>query len=283
MKAGLLVMMQALLLLQLAHAHPGIGIVQDSRGNIYYTDLKQVLKLDPAGNKTVVVPNVHTHELYLDDQDNLFGEHLWYSERERSWGYYVWKLNLGGQVEKVIPETKGFMKDYSFVRDREGKMYWAERNEKCQTISRISPGQNREIIGDKCFHNIRWMKSTPRGEILLVDFQTVCKINEQGHIETIATNVADPTITVSNAENQNSVMGVWDDPQGNLYVAVYSNRQIKKFSKEGWELEPINISSPWAPSGGLIDANGLLWILESDVANRVRLERIDKNGSRKVF
>ncbi|MBS1544887.1 MAG: hypothetical protein JST14_14725 [Bacteroidetes bacterium] len=46
MKAGLLVMMQALLLLQLAHAHPGIGIVQDSRGNIYYTDLKQVLKLD---------------------------------------------------------------------------------------------------------------------------------------------------------------------------------------------------------------------------------------------
>jgi hypothetical protein len=36
----------ALLLLCLsgvtAQAHPGIGIVQDSRGNVFFTDLKQV-------------------------------------------------------------------------------------------------------------------------------------------------------------------------------------------------------------------------------------------------
>ena len=59
-------------------AHPGVGIVQDSAGNIYYTDLKQVWKLAPDGKKSVAVPNVHTHELCLDGEDNLFGEHLWY-------------------------------------------------------------------------------------------------------------------------------------------------------------------------------------------------------------
>lgn len=281
MKTGCLVL--AMFIFQTVRAHPGIGIVQDRRGNIYYTDLKQVFRLDPAGKKTVAVPNVHTHELYLDEQDNLFGEHLWYNNSQNSWGYYVWKMKPGGQIEKVIPETTGFMTDYSFVRDRQGKMYWAERNDKCQKIGRISPGQTREIIGDKCLHNIRWLKSTPKGEILIVDFQTICKINERGHIETLATNVADPRMTVSNSGNQNSVMGVWDDPEGSLYVAVYSNRQVKKFSKEGTELQSIKISFPWGPSGGLIDANGALWILESDVVNRVRLERVDRNGSRKVF
>ena len=32
-----------------AAAHPGIGIVADSRGNIFYTDLKQVWRIAPDG------------------------------------------------------------------------------------------------------------------------------------------------------------------------------------------------------------------------------------------
>ena len=60
-------------------AHPGIGIVKDRKGNIYYTDLKQVWKIDKSGTKTMVVNNVHSHELYMDAEDNLYGEHLWYN------------------------------------------------------------------------------------------------------------------------------------------------------------------------------------------------------------
>lgn len=60
-------------------AHPGIGIVKDSKGNIFYTDLKQVWKITPDAIKTIAVKGVHTHELFIDEQDNLFGEHLWYN------------------------------------------------------------------------------------------------------------------------------------------------------------------------------------------------------------
>jgi len=42
-------------------AHPGIGIVKDSRGNIYYTDLSRVWKIGADGKKSAVVNNVHTH------------------------------------------------------------------------------------------------------------------------------------------------------------------------------------------------------------------------------
>lgn len=55
------------------HAHPGVGIVKDSKGNIFFTDLHQVWKIS-NGIKKIIVPDVHSHELYIDKDDNLFGE-----------------------------------------------------------------------------------------------------------------------------------------------------------------------------------------------------------------
>ena len=58
-------------------AHPGIGIIKNSKGNIFYTDLKQVWKVTPDGKKTNVISGVHTHELYIDQQDNLYSAYVW--------------------------------------------------------------------------------------------------------------------------------------------------------------------------------------------------------------
>lgn len=114
-------------------AHPGIGIVKDKKGNIYYTDLAKVWKIDLDGNKTIVVSGVHTHELYIDENDNLYGEHLWYNgESQNTWGHYVWCLKNNGKLIKANA-TEGFLNNYSFARDSSGNMYWVERF----TISRI--------------------------------------------------------------------------------------------------------------------------------------------------
>src|SRR5688572_4814074 len=78
-------------------AHPAIGIVIDRSGNIYYSDLTHVWRVAPNGAKAIVVPNVHSHELYLDDQGNLYGEHVWYEgEKIDRWGHYVWRRNAAG-------------------------------------------------------------------------------------------------------------------------------------------------------------------------------------------
>lgn len=111
-----------------ARAHPGIGIVKDSKGNIYYTDLHQVWKINTSGHKSIAVQSVHTHELFMDAQDNLFGEHLWYNgENVDTWGHYVWKLNKEGRLDTLIQPSEGFLTQYSFVRDVAGNMYWAEQ------------------------------------------------------------------------------------------------------------------------------------------------------------
>ena len=85
-----------------AKAHPGIGIVRDSRGNIFYTDLKQVWKISTDGSKTIAVPHVHSHELFIDPSDNVYGEHLWYNgEKLDTWGHYVWCLHANGKYTVI--------------------------------------------------------------------------------------------------------------------------------------------------------------------------------------
>lgn len=265
-------------------AHPGVGILQDKKGNVYYTDLKQVWKITPAGQKSVAVPNVHTHELYIDDQDNVYGEHLWYNgEQKDTWGYYVWRLSPSGRVEKVIPDTEGFMENYSFVRDHFGNMYWADRSKPCQTVVKKKADNTVSPITRQCFENIRKIEILPDGSVFLIDFQDLKKIDSRGNVTTVAPKIANKRWTTSTPDNQNSVMGIWSDPAGNLYAAVSSERLVKKFGSDGKEQVVYKTSFPWNPSGGMIDSSGNLWILEYNAINSVRVERISKDNQSTVY
>src|ERR1041385_7341184 len=96
------------LLSEYVNAHPSVSIIMDSKGNVYYSDLKQVWKIDTQGKKNAVVTGVHTHELYLDASDNLYGEHLWYNgEQADTWSHYVWRLSPDGKLDKIKPSTVG--------------------------------------------------------------------------------------------------------------------------------------------------------------------------------
>ena len=137
-----------------AAAHPSVSVVIDRQGNAYYSDLKQVWKVAPDGTKTVAVPGVHTHELYLDPQGNLYGEHLWYEgERTDKWGHYVWRRSPDGQVVKVIPNTEGFLENYSFVRDAAGNMYLANRERK--RLERLAPNGDLLVLENSTTNAVR--------------------------------------------------------------------------------------------------------------------------------
>lgn len=264
--------------------HPGVGIVEDSRGNVFYTDLKQVWKITPSGQKTVAVPNVHTHELFLDDQGYLYGEHLWYNGDQRNtWGHHVWRLAPSGKIEKVIPDTEGFLENYSFVRDHTGTMYWADRSKPCQQVVRRGADNVTRPISDSCFENIRKIETLQDGSILVTDFQDLKKIDTRGKVTTVASKIANKNWTKSTVDNQNSVMGIWADGHGNIFAAVMSERLVKKFGADGKESVAYKTSWPWAPSGGMVDSKGNLWLLETTMTNSVRVERIEKNGRSTAF
>ncbi len=183
-------------------AHPGVGIVMDSKGNVFYTDTERVLKIDINGRKTVVIPDVHTHELFLDANDNLFGEHLWYDGAIDIWSHYVWRYSAGDRFEKIKPTTKGFLEDYSFVCDHVGTMFWANRDKDCQQVVRMDVRKTKKLVTDACFENIRWMYTNKNGDLLFIDFQDVVKIDKQGNVKKVAQQIADKRMAKSTTENQ---------------------------------------------------------------------------------
>jgi hypothetical protein len=281
--------MRATLLLLLisvsAIAHPGIGIVMDSKGNVFYTDLTHVWKIDDSGKKAIAVHNVHTHELYIDDQDNLYGEHLWYNgEAVDTWGHYVWKRTSSGTLSKIVPDTEGFRKEYSFVHDHLGRMYHAQGPQGCQHIVRVNKDKSASILGYQCLENIRWMTASPSGDLFLIDGGDVKQLTPSGHIINVALDVPQPKATQFFVNKQHYLGGIAIDKAQNVYVCDFSARNVKVISKSGKATVAAETSLPWSPSGVLIDERtGDLWLLEYSITNEGRVERISRDGKRTVF
>jgi sugar lactone lactonase YvrE len=272
-----------------ARAHPGVGIVMDSRGNVYYTDLAQVWKISPSGAKSVAVHGVHTHELYVDAKDNLYGEHLWYEgDATKKWGHRIWRLSADGRLVDVIPARGGFLWDYtdfSFVRDALGDLYWVDQSQ--PTAVKIKKRSPDGTVSDLCkgcvFSHVGWMTAARDGTLYLIDGSEVRRIGPDGQIGKAGDNLAEIRGSRSDAVSWHLLMGMTTDGEGNLYVAAYGIRKVKKVAPDGTVSVAALSSWPWSPSGVLIAPDGALWILESTFTNRVHVRRVQKDGTARSY
>ena len=259
----------------------------DSSGNVFYTDLKQVWKIAANNSKSVVVPNVHTHELYVDPQDNLYGEHLWYEgDATKKWGHRVWRLAPGGTLTDVIPPSVGFREDggdFTFVRDAKGNSYWADFAHPTVIHRKSQDGAAEDFCKGCTFAHVGWMTATRDGVVYFTDGGDVRRIGPDGAVSTVARNLAERRIASSDAENWHEVMGLTTDGGGNLYVAVYGARSVKKVAADGTVTVAARTFWPWAPTGVLVAPNGELWILESSIIGGTRVRRIAKDGKAHTY
>ena len=258
-----------------ALAHPGIGIVIDRRGNVFYTDLAQVWRITPSGVRTVAVPNVHTHELVLDAEGNLYGEHLWAENGGTRWRHYTWKLTADGRLEKS-PTRDGFLQDASFVRDAAGNMYWFSKGPTAG-FTRRAPGGAIVRLGERAtYRDVRWLTSSPKGEIYFTDDGDLRRLTTTGDVETLAVRVR---------ERAGSwVGGAFLAPAGEVYVAIWGERVVRRFSPATKRVDEVSRSTaPWGPSGLTIAANGDLWLLETSESNAVRVRLIPRTGAERIF
>ncbi|MBC6605867.1 hypothetical protein H8B13_03460 [Hymenobacter sp. BT188] len=253
-------------------AHPGVGIVQDAQGNVYFTDLENVWKRAPNGQQRIVVARVHTHELYLDPQGNLYGEHVWYEgEATNKWGHYVWRLSAGGQISKVVPNTPGFLTNYSFTRDQTGAMYWVERGAPCRFLKML-PNGNIKLLATGRFKDVRWQHVTPTGQFYFVDDDALYVLAADGTIKRVKSDLDEAP--PSTAKVNHNLGGIFSDRQGNIYVAVTNQRKVQRLSPNGHITTVARSSAPWTASSGLVASNGDLWLLEYNTANQVRVRRV---------
>ncbi|HKS23928.1 MAG TPA: hypothetical protein VJZ76_14085 [Thermoanaerobaculia bacterium] len=251
-----------------AYAHPPVGIVVDRGGNVYYSDLKQVWRLAPDGTKTVVVPRVHTHELYLDAEGNLYGEHLWYEgEKINKWDYYVWRRSPDGRVQTVYGPKREFRTDYSFVRDAAGNHYWADRDHGAIM-------KNKTVLARGRFRDIRWMTAAPDGTVYLIDAVDLVQVSPNSAIRTVARNLSSSRFLRPDIGAHHLVMGLWVDPRGNVCVADYAHGEVKRVAPDGGVTVIAKSRLPWSIVGGTYAPNGDLWLLEWSVGNEARVRRV---------
>jgi len=263
-----------LMLALICFAHPGIGIVKDSKGNIYYTDLKQVWKISLGGERSVAVPGVHTHELYMDAHDNLYGEHLWYNgEQLNTWGSYAWCLHSNGKLDTVVSPHEGFLEEYSFCRDRWDNQYWAERF-MVSRIKKKTPEGIITTIAEGKFKDIRWMHVTSDGVVYFVDLLDLYTINAKGQLSLVVKGLAERPSAFSMQSARHSIFGIWLDRQDNIYAAVTSEKTVKKITRDGKVHDVVYSLMPWSPVGGLFDDDGNLWLMEFNMLNETRVRKI---------
>ena len=266
-----------LLALSPATAHPGVGLVEDSRGNIYYTDLVHVWKVHPDGRKTIAVRNVHTHELALDAQDNLYGEDLVYEgEAVNRWHHRIWKYAPDGQVTDLFGQRSGFRQDYGFARDRRGVQYWIQHDGKTTLIRKRTPEGTVTTIHPKMsFPRLNWIAVSPDGSVLYVTTgNRLYKISTEGMV----------TVLIDyKSTNRHAMMRIWPAPDGSVYVANFANRTVDRVEANGKVTTITRTEIPWSPSAMLRAHNGTLWILEYSATNEARLKRIDAAGKTSIF
>lgn len=265
-------------------AHPGIGIVMDSNGNVFYTDLAHVWKITPDGSHSIVVEDVHTHELYLDKNDNLYGEHSWYEgEATDKWGYYIWCLNSNGSLEQIIPPTEGFPLNNTLVRDSEGSMYWPEKSGGIEILKKETANGKTSLYTDHKFKDIRWLHFSKDENLYVVDFLKLKKVTPNGEVQVITDKLKETGPPHAGVADHHYLMGAWTDAQQNIFVAVYGARKVKKITPRG-KIETIfKTSTEWSPSGGLNGTDGSLWVMEFSVKNTTRVRKISLNGEETVY
>lgn len=268
-----------------AFSHPGIGLVKDSKGNVYYTDLAQVWKIDLQGNKSIAVADVHTHELYIDANDNLYGEHEWYNgEAKDTWGNYIWCLGFDGQLEKSVPDIEGFLENNTLVRNEKDHCFWSKKKDGIEFIFQSDPNNQTEQYCAEAFQDIRWMHySTYDQHLYVVDYLSLKKVDQEGNVSTLIKNLKKSSALFDGVDDRHYVMGITTDKKLNVYVSLYGSGEVIKITPTGEEKVVYKADFWWSPIACIPNHLGKMWVLEFSKSNKTRLLSIDEEGEKLIY
>lgn len=280
--AGLALLLVSTAGVSVIAAHPAVGVVEDARGTIFYTDTERVWRVTADGRATVAVSDVHTHELMVDAEGNLIGEHLWYEgDATARWGHRVWRRSPDGRVTDLHPARAGFLSDDGFARDAAGNHYFADRGA-TTILRRRSPEGRLSIVAELPSQSVGRLMALPDGTLHVLDGGDLRRVSPAGVVTTVARQLSARTPPPAGVTGLNYHMGLWSGPDGSICVAVAEEALVLAVSPGGAARVLVRSPPPWRPSGGLHDRAGRLWLLEYDPRNTMRLVRVTADGDRRV-
>jgi sugar lactone lactonase YvrE len=294
------------LLARTAKAHPASGIVVDHKGNVYFSDLETVWKVDAAGSLLVFRPGVngrHVHELAIDGQDNIYGADISYESQK--WISDVWRMTPEGRLTYLLEPTANPPRGMSIWRDREGNMYFIDQNNHTKTqtllLRRTIDGNVSTLAGSAYGHldgkreaarfgSVGGMAFGLDGNLYLTDGSFLRKVAMDGTVTTIAKNLTVPTTQDKQTlfgGSYGSLAGLTVDSGGNVFVADAGNRRLLRITSRGKVDVVLRSEPPYFPNGAVATTSGDVYVLEvgftlPNISSGPRIRKLSPDGSRVV-
>jgi len=298
-----------LILTTAALGHPATGIVVDRKGQVYFSDLETIWKLDPNRKLSVFRPGVsgrHVHELTIDDQDNIYGEDVSYEAATKKWISDVWKMTPEGALTYIVAPTTDPPRALTMWRDLDGNTYFIDQNnhlkQRTLLLRRTADGKVTTFAGgayghrdgkgtDAQFSSVGGLAFGADGSLYLTDGVSLRKVTMDGTVTTVATN-----LNVRTSEDKpvlfeglyGSLAGLSVNRNGVVYLADAGNRRLLKINPDGNVEVALRADPPFFPNGAFAVPSGDVYVLEvgftlPNVSSGPRVRKLTPDGKNVVL
>jgi hypothetical protein len=275
----------------LASAHPAWGIVADSQGRVYFSDLETVWRLDPDGHLSVFRPGVegvHVHELALAADGAVKGDQLSYNPANETYHAGIWRRGADGRESWLLDPSTAPPNGTGLAVDRAGNSYttqWLSNDDRRTMLWRHRADGRSELLAGPLQAASRYrqivvasvggMAFAPDGALLFGDGVFIRRLAPGGAVGDL----------YRGAPGSN-IRGVAPDADGTVYATDFANHRVLAIGGDG-KARIIHRSEPgWAPSG-LTATGGRLLVLEAEedpafISHRVRVIEL-RDGKARVI
>ena len=247
-------------------SHPAWGIVVDANGQIYFSDLETIYKIDSQGKLSIFRAGVsgrHVHDLSIDAGGNIYGWENVYEPQTEKHLRAFWKMSPKGEYTEIVSLTENPPLGLSIWRDSGGNTYSVEpwNNEKKETkiIKRTTDGTTSVFAGGKYgyldgqkekaeFNVITDMAFGKDNTIYLTNDDKVRKIDRFGMVTTIYRNET-TNQNQKNSETFSRLYGLDVDKENNVLAADFANNRLLKISSDGKISTFLKSEKDWSPIG----------------------------------
>lgn len=266
-----------------AHAHPPYSLVMDERGTVYYSDLSNIWQITPDGQRRIVVPDVHAHELWLDASGALYGEDV--ANVGDRYRHRVWRLSPDGSLSDARPWREGHPsdhEDFAISRDARGREYVLKRASS-QLVLQENSQQLNVVDLSPIGSAPERIHVSPSGVAHLTAGSSVWRWNEGTPAPVlVASDLIDRSEAFDFVQDRHALMGVWEDDRG-VYVTVFSGQHVTRIADDGTRTVVARSPGNFSPTAGLTAPDQALWLLEFSSSNEVRVRRLAPDGKETVY